>query len=192
MSRDIATIHTDRLLLRPLVPGDAAAIVAGVGNYDVSKWLSVVPFPYSEADARAFLGSPAAQARLAWGICDDEGLQGVVSIDGEFGYWLNRRAWGRGYATEAGRAAVDAAFADPTRAELGAGYMIGNDRSAQVLAKLGFTRIGTTERMFRAFGQTAPAAVLRLTRAEWRRERGLSLRPRWSIARPSEMPEAQQ
>jgi len=187
--RDIALMQTTRLTLRPLRPSDADAIVAGVGNYDVSKWLAVVPFPYTHEDARQFLSSSAAERRLTWAICDADAFQGIVSIAGEFGYWLTRDAWGRGYATEAGTAAIDAAFADPTRTELRASFMLGNDRSEQVLRKLGFRQTGVSERSFRAYGQTAPAANLEITRVDWRRSRGLSPRRWWSIAQGSDMSE---
>ena len=49
------TLRTPRLTLRPLTYDDCDAIAEGVGNYDVSRWLAVVPYPYSVEDARAFL-----------------------------------------------------------------------------------------------------------------------------------------
>lgn len=177
MIRDVAHLRTARLVLRPLTPADAPALVAGVGNYDVARWLAVVPFPYGLENARDFLASDIAQARLTWAICDGTGLVGLATIAGEFGYWLGRPAWGKGYATEAGRAAVDAAFADPTRRRLDASHMVGNDRSAHVLYKLGFEPLGTCERMFVAYGQPAPARLLTLSRRRWR---GLRRTAAWS------------
>ncbi|TDL83525.1 N-acetyltransferase [Palleronia sediminis] len=190
MSFDTAYLTGARLRLRPLRAGDADAIVAGVGNYDVSKWLAVVPFPYARHDAEAFIASPAAEPRRTWAICDDGGLCGVISIAGEFGYWLDRRAWGQGYATEAGRLVLDAAFADPTRDSLASCYMATNARSARVLDKLGFRHAGTAERMFRAYGQTAAAHLVVVTRADWRAVRGLRRRGWSSIGLFSKSPEA--
>ena len=172
--RDIARITTDQLLLRPLRLSDAGAVVAGAGNYDVAKWLAVVPFPYDETDARDFLLSPAAQARRAWAICEkaeDGALCGIVSIGDELGYWLARGVWGRGYAREAARAAVDAAFADPTRSWLRVSHMVGNERSEKVIRGLGFRYAGTEPRTFRALGQKAETAIYRMTRSDWRRLR---------------------
>lgn len=177
--RDIATLMTERLLLRPFRASDAAAVARAVENYDVARWLAVVPFPYSRADAAAFLASPAAEPRRAWAICDAGGLVGAVSIVGDLGYWLARDAWGRGYGCEAGRAAVDAAFADRGRRRLAASHMVGNDRSARVLEKLGFRAVGTEERYFRALGQYVPVRAMEMTRAEWRPARAR----RWPFAR---------
>lgn len=135
----------------------------------MARWLSVVPFPYTRADADAFLSSKAVEPRVTWAICDDAGLCGVVSIRPELGYWIARDRWGRGYLTEAGRAARDAAFADPTRRSLGARHMVGNERSARVLAKLGFRVVGQRTDYYRALNQDCQSAVLTLSRADWRR-----------------------
>lgn len=169
--RDIAYLTTARLVLRPLCADDADVIVAGVGNYDVAKWLAVVPFPYDRGDAEAFLASTAAEPRRAWAICDGDGLCGVASAQDELGYWLARPAWGRGYGREAAEAVRDAAFADPTRRQLLVSHMIGNHRSERVIRSLGFRAVGTTRRRFRALGQDADAALYEMTRAEWRRLR---------------------
>ena len=64
----------------------------------------------------------------------------------EFGYWLTPAAWGRGYATEAGRAVVQMArHALPIR-RLSAGYFLDNPVSGNVLRKLGFRDTGRIER----------------------------------------------
>ena len=39
-------IRTARLKLRRITHDDIPAIVAGLNDYEVSKWLTVVPFPY--------------------------------------------------------------------------------------------------------------------------------------------------
>ena len=169
MTHDIATIRTDRLVLRPLRPSDADALVQGANKLDVTRWLSVVPFPYTHTDAEAFLASKAIEPRVVWAICDARGVCGVVSIRPELGYWLARDRWGQGYLTEASRAACDAAFADPTRRELTARCMVGNDRSARVLAKLGFRVTGQRMDYFCALQQECATTALTLTRTDWRR-----------------------
>lgn len=176
--RDIAHLTTERLVLRPLRLDDADAIVAGVGNYDVAKWLAVVPFPYDRDDAEAFLASTAAEPRRTWAICDQGGLCGVISAQDELGYWLGRSSWGQGYAREAAEAVRDAVFADPTRKRLTVSHMVGNHRSEKVIRALGFRAVGTTRRRFKALGQDAETALYEMTRAEWRRLRRAEQRGR--------------
>jgi alkylation response protein AidB-like acyl-CoA dehydrogenase len=85
----VPVLITPRLTLRPVTPADALAIVAGVGDWDVAKWLAVVPHPYTLDDARQFIEIIAPQAVGLWAI-DDGDLAGIISIDGELGYWLAR------------------------------------------------------------------------------------------------------
>ncbi|MGI9393232.1 MAG: GNAT family N-acetyltransferase, partial [Boseongicola sp.] len=84
----LPTLWTPRLTLRPLELTDADAIVEGVGNYDVSKWLSVVPYPYDRTDADWFLEKTIESRAPIWAIYDDTGLQGLIGLENELGYWL--------------------------------------------------------------------------------------------------------
>ncbi|WP_164870807.1 GNAT family N-acetyltransferase [Mesobaculum littorinae] len=168
-------ISTPRLTLRPLGPDDAEAIVHGIGNYDVARWLSSVPYPYDPGLARDYLASPIAAPGRAWAICDATGLRGVISLNGELGYWLARDAWGMGYLTEAGDHLVDAWFARRGAAPLVAGYLPGNDRSAHVLTKLGFVQSGVAPTTSRPLAQRLDAPQMVLTRARWQSRRSYRL-----------------
>ena len=172
----VPVLRTARLVLRPLSPDDAAAIVAGVGDWDVAKWLTVVPHPYGAEDAQRFLTEIVPAAEAIWAI-DDGAFAGVISVDGELGYWMARDRWGRGYATEAGRAVVDWHFARGARV-LQSGYFDGNHRSGGVLAKLGFQPAGDRVKGCVARGQDVLSHGVVLTRAGWRAgQAGLSFRP---------------
>ncbi|NJM83126.1 MAG: GNAT family N-acetyltransferase, partial [Tabrizicola sp.] len=135
-----ARLRTARLTLRPLVASDQAALVGQASDLEVSRWLTVVPYPYKARDFRAFL--PRAHAGRVWVIADEAGFQGLIALESQFGYWLGHTAWGRGYATEAAGAVLAAHFADPAARPVVSGYFLGNDRSARVLAKLGFVETG--------------------------------------------------
>ena len=58
----------------------------------------------------------------------------------EVGWRLARDAWGRGYATEAARAALAFGFEEHAIEEILAIVDPGNERSLRVCAKLGMTR----------------------------------------------------
>ena len=170
----LPVLRTPRLTLRPLNEDDADAIVSGVGNYDVSKWLAVVPYPYGRTDALDFIHRLDREDRTVWGICDAGGLCGVIGIEDELGYWLARPAWGQGYAFEAAVAVCSHWFADPKAGDLKAGCFDGNARSEAILSKLGFRATGTGSRTARALGQEVTATEMVLTRDAWAAQ-GLSL-----------------
>jgi [ribosomal protein S5]-alanine N-acetyltransferase len=88
----------------------------------------------------------------------------VDTDDVEIGWHLARRAWGLGYATEAGRALRDRGFETLTVDRLHAVVDPGNERSLAVARRLGFRHVGDTTRYY---GRTLHH--FELTRAEWQR-----------------------
>lgn len=158
-----AHLLTDRLALRPLAAEDETACVAVLSDFEVVRWLAPVPWPYGAGDFRAFLADPVPAAR--WVICRDGAFLGMIGLQGQFGYWLARPAWGQGFASEAGRAVLAAHFADPKAGAVRAGYFEGNARSARVLAKLGFCEIGRSCLPSLALDTVLPHIELKLSRA---------------------------
>ena len=169
------TLRTPRLTLRPLTFDDCDAIAAGVGNYDVSRWLAVVPYPYSVNDARAFLDRVLQHKNPFWGICDATGLIGIISLDDELAYWLARSAWGKGYGFEAAHTVVSHWFSDARNEELRSGYFDGNDRSGALLRALGFQLVERIERFARSFNQNVVSNQMVLTRQRWEDRQGFTL-----------------
>ena len=84
----------------------------------------------------------------------------------ELGYWIARRHWGRGIATEASRALLD--IARTLRLpRLQASHFLDNPASGRVLEKLGFEPVGiTAPRMSCARGADAPARLFRIELAD--------------------------
>jgi RimJ/RimL family protein N-acetyltransferase len=169
-----APLHTERLTLRNLTEADIPALVAALGEFTVSGWLTVVPYPYSDADARAFIERMAAeQGHDGWGIEDRSGaLVGVIGISDSLGYWIARPFQGRGYATEAAEAVVGHWFASTGAQELGSGHFEGNYPSFHVLEKLGFRRDGDTRVWSKAQGMEMALHKMRLTREAWEARHG--------------------
>jgi uroporphyrinogen decarboxylase len=60
-SQDFAPLITDRLRLRPLQAGDAAALHRLVNDWEVAKTLARVPFPYPRDLADEWIASTRAQ-----------------------------------------------------------------------------------------------------------------------------------
>jgi RimJ/RimL family protein N-acetyltransferase len=167
-------LHTERLTLRDLTEADIPALVEALGEFTVSGWLTVVPYPYSEADAREFIERMAAQqGHDRWGIEDRSGtLVGVIGISDSLGYWIARPFQGRGYATEAAEAVVGHYFASTGAAELGSGHFDGNHASRHVLAKLGFVPDGEEPVHSVAQGMEVVLKKMRLGREAWEARRG--------------------
>jgi RimJ/RimL family protein N-acetyltransferase len=170
--------RTDRLLLRPGWAEDAPALAQAIADLMIVRNLSSAPWPFALRDAEAFLAAPRdpiLPSLLIFERTDGEpllvgacGLGRRPSGNIELGYWIGRAYWGRGFATEAGRALL--AIARALKIErLEASHFLDNPASGRVLEKLGFVSTGViAPRLSCARGEEIPARfmTLRLNAAE--------------------------
>lgn len=164
--------RTPRLTLRPGWIEDAPALAAAIGHQAVVTRLAEVPWPYTTADAEHFLSLPLGRGEAACLVFAHDGgtttLVGGVGVHGsgdafELGYWFTPAAWGRGYATEAGRAMLGIARHALGHRRLASGHQLDNPASGRVLRKLGFVATGRTEqRACRAQGRDVTIATYAL------------------------------
>ena len=157
----VAALTTKRLQLRPPVASDATAITAILNDFEISKWVSPVPFPYTRADALEFIANVRENGSAIWAILNADRLVGMIGRDPQLGFWLDPRCWGQGLMREAAQAVLAAYFKDPNAAPVPTSYMIGNTRSAALLHSLGFSRLAGVVAIKSA------RARLWLTRARW-------------------------
>lgn len=143
-------IKTERLVLKKPRPRDKQSIVSQIGDWEVVKWLSEVPYPYTEGDADDWINSLSRQ-ELTFNIFESDSLVGGIRLTHEdddyydLGYWLGRQYWGQGFATEACKGLLYYATDKLDIRHFKSSYMAGNDDSARVLAKLGFRKTGEGE-----------------------------------------------
>jgi len=159
--------RSERLLLRPVFEEDWPEIYQGINDESVVRMLASAPWPYREEDAREFAARnfDPMRPRLLVTLPGDFGAQVIGCIgfgeeqDGpEFGYWIARPFWGRGFATEAGRALVAIARMLGYRT-LQAGHAVDNPASGRVLRKLGFRPTGEVRSQFsKGRGEETPVA----------------------------------
>ena len=161
-----AVLATDRVLLRPLRASDAPAIAAGIGDWQVIKWLPMPPWPYGLTDAEWFIGNEVSTG--AFGIEIGGAVAGVVHIGrtGELGYWLARPFHGHGYMTEAAGALVARHFA-LGGGDLISGYLLGNGPSCKVLTKLGFANTHIERKPSRPLNAEVDVQRMVLTASDW-------------------------
>jgi RimJ/RimL family protein N-acetyltransferase len=168
-------LETARLVLRVPREADAKAIAALANDIRIAQNLLRLPHPYALRDAETFIASvnqPGGETAFLITDRDDQilGACGIAKLDGEtpeLGYWLGVAHWGKGYATEAARAVIDHAFADPGCETLLAGARVSNPASRRVLEKCGFQWTGVGLYRIRALKSSAPIDRFRLDRGLW-------------------------
>jgi [ribosomal protein S5]-alanine N-acetyltransferase len=168
-------IETERLILRPFEPErDAEQMLEVYGDPAVMRYIPEDVYR-SLAAVRATLERYAREQESRgfsfWAVVERSGGRvigdagfGVFEQTGdvELGYTFKRDRWGRGYATEAARACLDAALAHLDVARIIAVVDEKNQRSSRVAERIGMALAETVElhgRPHRLFEvRPAPAA----------------------------------
>jgi [ribosomal protein S5]-alanine N-acetyltransferase len=150
-------IDTARLRLRAHHEDDLPEMVALIGNWQVARWVSNVPYPYTEADGRGWVAgvrhdhAGGRPRRFAIALRDTDRIIGGVGLDGDpgeatdeaaLGYWLGQPYWGSGFGREAVAAVIDYGFRALGLATIRAYTDPANTRSQNVLLHCGLESIG--------------------------------------------------
>lgn len=153
--------ETPRLRLRLLEKSDLPRLTELIGDWDVTKWLAVVPHPYHLSDAEEFYAALSHSDKdTRWpgpyyvmAFKNDNAIIGSVGIRpsreptpkiGEkvLGYWLGQPYWGQGLMSEAVAAILDLSFQNPEVQIITATTDPANQSSQNVLQKAGFANLG--------------------------------------------------
>ncbi|HEX7758776.1 MAG TPA: GNAT family N-acetyltransferase [Caulobacteraceae bacterium] len=147
-------LETERLTLRPLAEADSGPMHDILSDPDVmAHWdMAAIEDPdLTDAIITSQIQSMQGGSACYWAITrtEDGAFLGVCDLSeidrwhhrGEVGFMLGRAAWGQGYGLEAMRAVIVEAAAMGLR-RLSARTHVGNQRSEQLLTRLGFQMEG--------------------------------------------------
>jgi 8-oxo-dGTP diphosphatase len=178
---EFAPLLTERLVLRPYRPSDATELHRLMNDWEVCCSLAAVPYPYERGLADEWVASSAAALveGRAYQLAitgRDEGrdllLGGVgLRIDrgsrvGKLGYWVGRRFWNHGVASEAAGRLVRWALANLDLDRIEAGVATDNAGSTAVLRRIGFRHVGQGREKFLARNEERTVLRFEATRAD--------------------------
>jgi RimJ/RimL family protein N-acetyltransferase len=159
-------LESERLLFREHEPSDLDAYCAMEADPEVRRYVGGAPRMRSQAERKfreAHLKHASARLALRATIFKPEGRYigycglypnfrpgGALPGEAVLAFYLAREYWGRGLATEAGRAFVAYGFKELGLARIVASTQVGNAASIRVLEKLGFV-LRETEQGARSF-----------------------------------------
>ncbi|PRC91578.1 GNAT family N-acetyltransferase [Solimicrobium silvestre] len=177
---DLVTISTQRLLLRPMQPSDAAALFAIHSNEEVMRYWSSLPWTSIEvAHERIARDLRAMQAGeyldLAIVRIEDDLLIGSCTLfrldeqcrRAEMGYALLHDAWGFGYMNEALQALLKFGFTELALNRVEADIDPRNTGSAKTLERLGFQEEGYLRERWIVDGVSSDSAIYGLLFSDW-------------------------
>lgn len=181
------TLKTERLLLREVSNNDEKDMIENLSNLKVTKWLLVVPYPYTKKDARWWIKHSKEKYKdkkrnsYEFAIALKEGNKyiggiGLTKIDlvqetGSLGYWLGEKYWRKGYGSEALDAVLKFAFNELKLRRLEAGVVVGNPSSGKLLEKFGAKLEGMKRKGIRckSDNKIKDENIYGLLKEEWKR-----------------------
>jgi RimJ/RimL family protein N-acetyltransferase len=177
---DVFRLETRRLWLRWPRTADAPAIQRYSSKWDVARFTARIPHPYPAGEAERYIFAArqanAAGHDLIMAIASHRGKRepfGMISVESRLegrltlGYALAPEAWGKGYASEASRAIVDASFLLTNAVEILATTRLENLASRRVLEKCGFVHQGVGREGAPARGGMVDVDRFKLERSVW-------------------------
>ena len=176
--------ETPRLHLRALKRDELPRLRRLIDEWEIARWLSVLPYPYTSRDAEQFyaiLEPSYAQDKpqfYAMSFKTDPSLIGGVGLHDprgsdaeegeiEIGYWLGREYWGQGLMSEAVSTVIAKGFENPANRLMSATTALKNLASQNVLRKAGFRCLGERPRSYEALRGDPVINRWVLTREEW-------------------------
>lgn len=190
---DVFRLETKRLWLRWPRVADAQAIERYSSRWEVAKMTARIPHPYPPGEAERFIFTAreanALGRDLILVIAPIRGKRdpiGMISLESRLqgrltlGYALAPEVWGKGLATEAALATIEAGFSLTGAVEMLASAHVENPASRRVLEKCGFVHGGTGLEGAPARGGMVPCDRFSLERTAWASRRA----PAFSDAPP--------
>jgi [ribosomal protein S5]-alanine N-acetyltransferase len=177
------TLETARLILRPFTLPDAPDVQRHVSDRDIAAMTLSIPHPYPDGGAEQWISNhPAKYSEgnlVSFAIIEREsgalaGAMGLTPEHGhgegraELGYWIAKPFWGRGYATEAGRAMIAFGFESLGLNKIHAAVFTKNPASDRVLRKIGMKWEGRLREHDFKWGAFEDIDVYGVLAYEWR------------------------
>jgi RimJ/RimL family protein N-acetyltransferase len=142
-------IRDEQIVLRPWREEDAPAVYEACQDPEILHWIPVIPRPYTEENARAFVRGEVTPGSIQLAIEEDGKVAGSIGLRvneqfrfGHVGYWCVPEERGRGVMTRALRLLCRYGFEELDLGRLELTTDPDNLASQRVATKAGFQREG--------------------------------------------------
>ena len=153
--KNFPSLETDRLILNFPEEKDIPKITAILNDEIFSKNTVNIPYPYTEESAKFWI-SLAEQgfenkSQYVFAIRLKENSEIIGGIDlgidkrfnkAELGYWIEKKYWNKGIATEVGNAIIKFGFENLKLKRIFATHFDFNKSSGKVMEKMGMKKEG--------------------------------------------------
>jgi len=180
-------LETKRLILRQPKKSDWKDIVEGIGEYNVAKMMSRVPYPYKKKDAISFINKKINGLKqknkdyylFFIELKSEKKVIGAIELSkinyfsqtAVTGSWINKKYWRQGYITEAKIALNNFAFNKLKLQRLNSIVHTDNIASNKTQMKVGYKLEGTMRKYVRskASGKIHDVNFYGLLKEDWQK-----------------------
>lgn len=158
---------------------DAKSVARHVNDKSIIRFLSNLPYPYTEKDAKDWLKKKATEYKLkkpagiVFAIEIDSEAVGSIGLHdvvhkhkAELGYWLGKKFWGRGIMTDAVKRVSEFGFKNFKLRRIYAKVYLSNRGLVRVLEKNGFKLEGIAKKEARKDGKFIDAYIFARVRRD--------------------------
>ena len=177
----IETLHTERLTLRKIRREDVSDYYHRLGTSEAVTrgmlWDPHTDISQSVASVEKALRRYAEGGCYRWAIAlpEDDRIIGVMEMlrfdetdnSCSFAYMLGQLWWGKGYGSEALRAAMDFVFTKIGVEVIRADHFTTNPASGAAMRKAGMTFVKTLPQQYEKHGKKIDADLYQITKAEF-------------------------
>ena len=142
-------LHTNNLIIKKPSEKHLNSLIKELNNWNISKWLIEVPYPYTVDDAKYWV-KKTKQDEYIFNIYLKNKLIGGLSLTNqrenskwELGYWIGEEYWGNGYAIEACENLISYFFSNTNNSIIYASHMKDNIKSKKIIINLGFKLVSS-------------------------------------------------
>jgi ribosomal-protein-alanine N-acetyltransferase len=173
-------IKTERLMLRPFRLADAPVVRKLAGVESVASTTIRIPYPYEKGLAEKWIRTHKRSfdrgRSVVYAIVrrKTEKLVGAVGLEidkdneaAELGYWIGRRYWNRGYATEAAGVMLMYGFTELGLNRIHAHHFTRNPASGKVLENIGMRREGVLRQHVKKWGRFEDIIIYGILRKDF-------------------------
>ncbi len=170
-------LKTDRLILKIPEFKDAISMRDIANDKDVSRYLTNVPYPYTLEDAQKFIKTCRQNRTFDFGIFlqNNNRFIGMVGLaisnihnHATLGYWLGKKYWSKGYASEAALRLIEFGFDELDLHRIASHHFHKNPVSGFVMQKIGLKYEGTRKQHFKKDGEYFDIVDYGLLREDFR------------------------
>jgi len=178
--KEIPTLETKRLVLRPFGLHDAAEIQCLAGERAIADTTLNIPHPYKDGMAEGWISKHEGAFSKGQGVTfaltrkPDGSLAGAISLmdivrdhQAELGYWVGKPYWNHGFCTEAGQAVLRYAFIELGLLRVHASHFTRNAASGRVMRKLAMRHEGTRRQHIRKWDKGEDLELYGILKEEW-------------------------